>query len=95
MKVEFPGTPTSVNLSRQQPRPEPTNSFQEHLPEALREVDQLQHQSDVALSKLLTGEIEFHDAMITVEKANFALHLTIAIRTKLIEAYQDIIRMEV
>ncbi|HAN94590.1 MAG TPA: flagellar hook-basal body complex protein FliE, partial [Firmicutes bacterium] len=63
--------------------------------EALREVDQLQHQSDVALSKLLTGEIEFHDAMITVEKANLALQLTMAIRTKLIEAYQDIMRMQV
>jgi len=49
----------------------------------------------VALSKLLTGEIEFHDAMITVEKANLALQLTMAIRTKLIEAYQDIMRMQV
>jgi len=33
--------------------------------------------------------------MIIAEKANLALQLTMAIRTKLLEAYQEIMRMQV
>lgn len=74
---------------------QPEKSFQSFLQEALGEVNTLQHQADVAFTQLLTGEIEFHDAMILAEKANLALQLTMAIRTKLIEAYQEIMRMQV
>lgn len=71
------------------------NGFQDHLREALSEVNVLQHQGDVAFAQLLMGDIEFHDAMIIAEKANLALQLTMAIRTKLLEAYQEIMRMQV
>ncbi len=71
------------------------DSFQNHLRDALGEVNALQHQSDVAFTQLLTGDIEFHDAMIVAEKANLALQLTMAVRTKLLEAYQEIMRMQV
>lgn len=78
-----------------QPSQEAGHDFQSHLREALSEVNTLQHQGDVAFSQLLTGDIEFHDAMIIVEKANLALQLTMAVRTKLLEAYQEIMRMQV
>jgi flagellar hook-basal body complex protein FliE len=55
----------------------------------------MQIQSDVAYQQLISGEMEFHDAMIIAEQANLALQLTIAIRSKLIEAYQEIMRMQV
>jgi len=70
-------------------------NFQRYLKEALAEVNTMQFESDVAFERLLTGDIEFHDAMIIAEKANLALQLTMAIRTKLLEAYQDIMRMQV
>jgi flagellar hook-basal body complex protein FliE len=95
MRVQFGSLPQSLNVNKLQPRQEPAKHFQDYLQDALQEVNQLQQQSDVALNKLLTGEIEFHDAMIVAEKANLALQLTMAIRTKLIEAYQEIMRMQV
>ncbi|HPT83280.1 MAG TPA: flagellar hook-basal body complex protein FliE [Limnochordia bacterium] len=95
MRVQFGSLPQSLNVNKLQPRQEPAKNFQDYLQDALQEVNQLQQQSDVALNKLLTGEIEFHDAMIVAEKANLALQLTMAIRTKLIEAYQEIMRMQV
>ncbi|MGB4266344.1 MAG: flagellar hook-basal body complex protein FliE, partial [Limnochordia bacterium] len=44
---------------------------------------------------LAKGEIDVHNAVIMAEKANLALQLTIAIRNKIIEAYQEIMRMQV
>ncbi|MGI6147946.1 MAG: flagellar hook-basal body complex protein FliE [Firmicutes bacterium] len=76
----------------------PTSSgpaFRDVLQNALRHVNELQLQSDVAYHKLITGEIEFHDAMVIAEQANLALQLTMAIRSKIIEAYQEIMRMQV
>jgi len=70
-------------------------SFREFLSSALRQVNDLQLQSDLAYQQMIAGEIEFHDAMIIAEQANLALQLTMAIRTKLVEAYQEIMRMQV
>lgn len=69
--------------------------FQNYLKDALKEVNTMQNEGDLAFERLLAGDIEFHDAMIVAEKANLALQLTMAIRTKLLEAYQDIMRMQV
>jgi len=95
MKVQLGNLPHNLQQTKLQPRLEPEKGFQEYLKDALQEVNRLQQESDVAFTQLLTGEIEFHDAMIMAEKANLALQLTMAIRTKLIEAYQDIMRMQV
>ncbi|NMA61950.1 MAG: flagellar hook-basal body complex protein FliE [Firmicutes bacterium] len=73
----------------------PEQDFQSYLKEALQEVNSLQKQSDIAFERLIAGDIEFHDAMIIAEKANLALQLTMAIRTKLLESYQEIMRMQV
>lgn len=70
-------------------------NFQNYLKDALKEVNTMQNEGDIAFERLLAGDIEFHDAMIVAEKANLALQLTMAIRTKLMEAYQDIMRMQV
>jgi len=69
MKVQFGGAPHSLSPTKLQPRSEPQRSFQDYLKDALAEVNQLQQQGDVAFAKLLTGEIEFHEAMIMAEKA--------------------------
>ncbi len=70
-------------------------AFRDILKSALRHVNDLQLQSDMAYEKLIAGEMEFHDAMIIAEQANLALQLTMAIRSKIIEAYQEIMRMQV
>lgn len=69
--------------------------FREALRSALEKVNDLQIQSDVAYQQLIAGDIEFHDAMIIAEQASLALQLTMAIRSKVIEAYQEIMRMQV
>lgn len=72
-----------------------SQSFGAVLEDALRGVNQSLQQADSAAEKLLTGDIEFHDAMLITEKANLALQLTMAVRGQIMEAYQEIMRMQV
>jgi flagellar hook-basal body complex protein FliE len=44
---------------------------------------------------LLTGEIDnMHSAVIAAEKADIMLNLTVQVRNKVIEGYQEIMRMQ-
>ena len=38
---------------------------------------------------------EVHDAMIALQRAEMSLQLTVQIRNKLVQAYQDIMRMPI
>jgi len=45
---------------------------------------------------LITGEeIELHQVMLAAQKAELALELTLTVRNKVVEAYQEIMRMQV
>lgn len=71
-------------------------SFSDSLTKAVNEVNQLQHQSDVMIEKLSTGETKnIPEVMIAVEKADIALKLMVQVRNKMIEAYQEIMKMQV
>ncbi len=72
-----------------------TVNFANQLQEALGDMNTKLHQADEATSLLVRGEMDFHNAMIISEKANLALQLTMAIRNKVIEAYQEVMRMQV
>ena len=56
-------------------------------------------QSKVAITdkaQFLTGEIEnVHDVMIAVEKAGISFEMLMEIRNKMIEAYHELMRMQV
>ena len=45
---------------------------------------------------MLTGKpVDLHQVMIAAEQAGLALQLTVQVRNKIIEAYQEISRMQV
>lgn len=95
LKVQLNSTPLNLAKNHVGASAQPAKTFQSYLKDALQEVNSLQKQGDVAFERLIAGDIEFHDAMIVAEKANLALQLTMAIRTKLLESYQEIMRMQV
>ncbi|MGI6552532.1 MAG: flagellar hook-basal body complex protein FliE [Clostridia bacterium] len=71
-------------------------SFAQVLNEKLQEVNQLQKEADLLTNQFLVGEVEdLHQVMIAAEKANLALQMTVQIRNKLVEAYQEISRMQI
>ncbi len=69
--------------------------FSQLLQSALNNVNHTLNQANLAGLMLAQGEIDFHNAMIVTEKANLALQLTMAIRNKIVEAYQEVMRMQV
>lgn len=68
--------------------------FGQILNQALQQVEADQKAADDASNKLATGQTDnIADVMIANERANLSLQLTIQVRNKLLEAYQEIMRM--
>lgn len=71
-------------------------SFKSLLADALAQVNQLQQNADTASVRLAAGEsVGIDEVMLAMQKAELALQLTTSIRNKLVEAYQDVTRMQI
>jgi flagellar hook-basal body complex protein FliE len=58
-------------------------------------VDQSSSAANSAVEKMLNGTGDVHEAMIALQRAEMALQLTVQVRNKLVQAYQDIMWMPV
>ena len=75
---------------------ESRESFENTLKKFVTDVNSLQNQEAELTVDLAKGEVEdVHDVMIAVEKANIAMELMLEIRNKIVEAYQEVMRMPV
>ena len=60
------------------------------------DVNQLQFRAGNAIDELVTGEAaDVHQVMVAVEEAGIALDLMIEVRNRVLEGYQELIRMQV
>ncbi len=85
VKREFNDNPANNNLS-----------FQDLLKNAIANVNQLQVDAHTASINLAAGKVnDISDVVIATEKAAIALQLTMQIRNKAVDAYQEIMRMQV
>lgn len=70
--------------------------FSQVLKSTIEKVNQAQLASDAKTEALAKGKIEhLHDVMITAQKASIALETTVQIQRKVIDAYNEIMRMQV
>jgi flagellar hook-basal body complex protein FliE len=73
----------------------PKTSFSDVLQGYLKNVDNTIKESSTLTTKAVTGEIDnIHDVTIASQKAKLALELTVTIRDKAVESYQEIMRMQ-
>jgi len=73
-----------------------SEGFSQFLSRSIDEVNQLLESADKSARDLATGKSEnLHDAMITMEKAETAFKLLVQVRNKVIDAYQEVMRMQV
>ena len=71
-------------------------NFGEFLTDALGEVNKLQHDSSQASFDLAAGKLQdVSQVTIAAEKASIAMQLTMQVRNKVIDAYQEVMRMQV
>lgn len=71
-------------------------NFSNYLSNAIESVNNQQIQSDTFTQKLITGQdVDLHEVMIASQKASITLNATMEVRNKVIDAYQEIMRMSI
>ncbi len=70
-------------------------SFGESLKGLLATVDESAGDANTAIASMVQGKGDVHDAMIALQRAETSLQLTVQIRNKLVQAYQDVMRMPI
>ena len=75
---------------------EKSASFKEMLKESIEEVNKLQLEAQQTMEDLASGkDKDIQHAMMTLQKADVSLRTMMEVRNKLVEAYQEIMRMQV
>ena len=97
MKIDFLNQQLNVNtkLNNIESKSEGV-SFADFLNNAVSDVNKLQLESEQLNEAFAMGKNDnIHQVMIAAEKADIALQFTVQIRNKILEAYQEIIKMPV
>ena len=69
--------------------------FADQLGSLINGVEQTATDANQAVTSMVENTGEVHDAMIALQRAEMALELTVQIRNKFVQAYQDIMRMPI
>ena len=71
-------------------------SFGDFLADSIGKVNSLQQEANVAMEKLASGESQnLHETLLAVEKAEIAFKTMNQVRTKVIDAYREIMKMQI
>ncbi len=71
------------------------SSFAKRVKAAIEDVNLKQHQADTAIEQVINGELGIHEGMMALGKADTSLRLLTQVRGKVMDAYKEIIRMQV
>jgi flagellar hook-basal body complex protein FliE len=90
--LEAPARPQSLGEPLAQRSVAP--AFAQVLDGFLQHVDTAQHRADAMVESLALGEpVDVHQVMLALNEASNAVQLTLQVRGKVLEAYQDLMRM--
>lgn len=100
--VQAPKIPTDElqglgNISTPQPHAvEPGRSFSDFLGQMVQDVSAKQTNAAGAVEGVLSGQnVPLHQAMIAMEEASVSFQLMVEVRNKLLESYQELMRMQI
>ena len=72
------------------------DDFARMLMDVLKEVNASQAEAQGLQNAFMAGQpVEIHDLKIAIERANMALQLTLQVRNKLLDAYNEIMHLQV
>lgn len=97
--VRFPvGGPPELQLPRSEGAPGARGgaSFGEALDAAVESVSRVQAASDDATRAFALGrEVDLHTVLLAVEKADLSFRTMMEVRNKLLDAYREVMRMQI
>ena len=70
-------------------------AFADALGQALGQVEALQQAGDAQSAAVASGAGNLHEVALALEKADVAMRVAAKVRNKLVEAYQEVMRMPV
>jgi flagellar hook-basal body complex protein FliE len=73
-----------------------SGSFAQVLRDSFDQVNTHQVQADRAMQELVTGRTKnIHETMLSVERADMSLKILMQVRNKILDAYREVMRMQV
>jgi flagellar hook-basal body complex protein FliE len=74
--------------------PAPTEEFSSTLKNSLTKVNDMQAEKKMMIEDFASGKKQnVHELMITMQKAGLAMSMTTAVRSKVMSAYQELMKM--
>lgn len=73
----------------------PEGGFGAHLRRAVEGAVELGHSADAAATQALLGQGSVTDVVMAVSRAELALQTVVAVRDRVVAAYQDVMRMPI
>jgi len=84
------GTPPGATASND------TTGFKDVLSKYIREVNDIQQNADKSVRDLATGKMDnLHQVVVAINEADLSFQLMMQMRNKLIDAYREVMRMQV
>jgi flagellar hook-basal body complex protein FliE len=72
-----------------------SSPFSDLFSDAVGDVSRLENEAQKAVEGLMTGSgVDVHQAMIATQKASMAFELSLAVRNKAVQAYQQLMGMQ-
>jgi flagellar hook-basal body complex protein FliE len=96
MKIENLTLGQLVDTQAARPAKKSTTSFGDVLKDSIKKVGELEKDANTQAERLTRMENQdVHNTMIAIEKADLSFQLMMQIRNKIINAYEEIMRMQV
>ena len=90
----LPGKIQSVMPANNEKNVKNDSSFDNILTKSLKEVNSAQNEANSAVESLVAGRTEnIHETMIQMQKASISFQMMMEVRNKLVDAYNEIIKM--
>jgi len=92
----IPDLPLSLGTRPVTGAQEEKTRFGTLLKDAISTVNDLQQRSDLEIQKIITGESdELHTAVVAMQRADISFQMMMQVRNKIVQAYQEVLRMPV
>lgn len=89
-------TPTDEGMALPTPRDPGTPAFGDALENAIGKVDGAQKAADSQIEAFVSGEQEnLHEVMIAMNEAKLSFQLMTEVRNRMLDTYQELMRMQV
>jgi flagellar hook-basal body complex protein FliE len=71
-----------------------SDAFSSILQQSVQNVSQLQDDADVSINKFVSGEQDDpHNMMLSVQRSSLAFDMFVQVRNKVVQAYQEVMKM--